>query len=661
MLLRRRKPSPQQCSAPAESADHQLVDGAWESYDAELAAARFSGMTRRLPRLVGQVARVAWKASRRDTATTLTLDLLSGVLTAFGLLATAQVLHALFEEGPTPARLRAALPALLLVGAIAGLRMAFGLIASWTSTRLRPQVERVVERRLFEATTRVDLAAFDTPGFYDALQRARDRGLSEAPRVVQTAVSVLIGVVGVAAAVSVLAVLQPLLLPLLLFAGLPEAWAAVHNARMRYRTSYELAVCRRRKWILADLMVDRRSAAELRSFTMRGFLLAAYDRLATQERAIQLRLARRQMITTTTGDLVGSLAMGVVFVALGLMLDARLLPLSVAGTAVLAIRAGQSSLYGLMYSLNQCYESGLYFSDYLAFCEEAEKTPDRRGDRPGPQDFTTMTASQVGFTYPGGLTPALRGVSMEIHRGETVALVGENGSGKSTLAKILAGLYEPDEGEVRWDDVPIREVPSEDLRERIAVIMQDFTRWPMTAQDNITMGREADGERLAKAAAAAGAEQVIKDLPNSYDTHLDRRFRGGAELSGGQWQRIAIARGFYRDAALLICDEPTASLDARSEHALFETIRTNAEGRTVLLITHRLASVRAADRIYVLDHGQVVEQGTHQQLMRQHGLYAELYTLQASAYSDAPTECEASDEARRRVGADGQPSPGRRG
>ena len=173
----------------------------------------------------------------------------------------------------------------------------------------------------------------------------------------------------------------------------------------------------------------------------------------------------------------------------------------------------------------------------------------------------------------------------------------------------------------------------EELRERIAVIMQDYTRWPMTALDNITMGRPRDERLLAMATAAAGADRVIETFPAGYDTPLDRRFRDGIDLSRGQWQRVAIARGFYRDAALLICDEPTSALDARTEHALFDMIRAHAEGRTVLLITHRLASVRHADRIYVFDGGRVVEHGNQDQLLADGGLYADLYTLQASAYA----------------------------
>jgi ATP-binding cassette subfamily B protein/ATP-binding cassette subfamily C protein len=248
--------------------------------------------------------------------------------------------------------------------------------------------------------------------------------------------------------------------------------------------------------------------------------------------------------------------------------------------------------------------------------------------------FERIVVEDVTFTYPGADSTALNGLSVELRRGEVVALVGENGSGKTTLAKIMAGLYDPDTGDVRWDDVPVRDVDPDVLRGRIAVIAQDYTHWPMTARQNITMGRVAgngDGA-VDKAARESGADEVIAELPHGYETLLDRRFEGGAELSGGQWQRLAVARGFYRDAPLLICDEPTAALDARAEHSLFERIREHADGRTVLLITHRLASVRHADRIYVLDHGRVIEEGDHDRLMALNGLYADLYTLQASAY-----------------------------
>jgi ATP-binding cassette subfamily B protein/ATP-binding cassette subfamily C protein len=337
-------------------------------------------------------------------------------------------------------------------------------------------------------------------------------------------------------------------------------------------------------------------------------------------------------VTKLMGSSLGGIATAGVYVVLGVLLAAGVLALSVAGTAVLALRSAAASLEQLMYNVNQCYEDGLYFSDYVSFCEDARSRIPPAAAAGPPPGFARIVASGVTFSYPGADEPSLRSVSVEIARGEVVALVGENGSGKTTLAKILAGLYRPQAGTVWWDDVAIADVDGERLREQIAVIAQDHGNWPLTVRDNIVMGRAVEEAKLAAAAAASGADTVIAGLSRGYDTLLARQFKDGAELSGGQWQRIAAARGFYRTAPLLIMDEPTAALDARAEFALFSSLRTLTQDRTVLIITHRLASVRHADRIYVLARGQVAESGSHAELMALDGQYAELYTLQASQY-----------------------------
>ncbi|GAA0217996.1 ABC transporter ATP-binding protein [Actinomadura nitritigenes] len=616
----------------------------WESHDEELLKAGLPAMLRRLPALVTAALRLAWRASRADTAVALGGNLAAGAFTAFGLLATSSVLASLFAAGPTPGRIRAALPALALVAAATGLRGGLLAAAGWAQARLKPQVERQAERRLFELSTQVELTAFDDHEFHNAMRRARDNGVPDTATVVEMTVSVLTGAVGLAAPAVALGLLHPVLMPLLLVTAVPAGWAALRTARLRYAAFYRLSAARRRKFMLSDLMAERQPAAEVRAFTLRGFLLGEYDRVADLEQHVQLDVARRQAGAKAGGDLLTGAATVAVYGALGGLLAGGVIPLSVAGAAVLAIRSGQTSLAASMQSLNKLYEAGLYFGDYLNFLVlAADRTPPPDGAAPPAGDFRRITADRVSFRYPGAAAPALTDVSVTVTRGEVIALVGENGSGKTTLAKLLAGLYRPDTGTIRWDGADLAAMDGDALRRRVSVIAQDHTRWPLTVRENIMMGRPLDEERLADATAAAGADRVVEELPDGYDALLDRRFRGGHDLSGGQWQRIAVARGFYRDAALVIFDEPTSALDARAEHALFERIRRHADGRTVVLITHRLASVRFADRIYVLDHGRVAESGTHDDLLAAGGGYADLYRLQASAFRAGPAPALRTD------------------
>jgi len=619
--------------APADEETAELTAEYWRAYDARMASVGLADVARRFPGLVGQAVRLGWSASRLDTAATITLNLASGVFAATALFATTGVLEALFAEGPTPQRVRAALPSLILVALATAVRSGLSAAAGWAQSRLEPQVEQAVEVRLFDLATRVELAAFDDSDFHDRMQRARDRGLYSAAQLVNYVINWVTAFAGIAAAATVVGVLSPILLVVLLVAQLPGAWAAVRSARIQYVTRFALVDSYRRKYILADLIGERRTAAELRSFTMRSFLIERVRKLSAYTRDAELTAARHQTVTRVIASAMGGIATAGVYVALGALLAAGALPLSVAGTALLAIRSAQGSLQQLMYAVNQCYEEGLYFTDYLAFCEDALSRLEPPGLEPAPESFERIVVSGVTFGYPGAAEPALRDVCVEIRRGEVVALVGENGSGKTTLAKVLAGLYRPAIGSVRWDSLSIADMDGEPLRERIAVIAQDHAHWPLTVRHNITMGRAFDAGLLASAVAASGADAVISGLGRGYDTLLAREFKDGAELSGGQWQRIAAARGFYRTAPLLIMDEPTAALDARAEYALFSSIRALAVNRTVLLITHRLASVRHADRIYVLARGSVVEQGTHASLMELGGQYAELYTLQASQYN----------------------------
>jgi ATP-binding cassette subfamily B protein len=421
-------------------------------------------------------------------------------------------------------------------------------------------------------------------------------------------------------------------------AVLPTGWAAVRSARLGYRTELRLIAIWRRQRMLTYLLAAREPAPELRAMTVRDYLLGEVRHLlavATRER---IRVSGRQIRTNLAGQALGGLATGLTYAALiGLLLTGRM-DLAVGGAAAYAISIGIGKLTELAYTVNFVFEQGLYFADFQGFCglarERAEPAPAERA----PADFDEIRLDGVTFSYPDADRPAVRDVTMTLRHGEVIALVGENGSGKSTLATLLAGLYRPQQGSITWDGVELSRFDPDTVRERVAVVMQEPTRWPLSARENITIGRHdrpVDGTLVRAAAEAGDAHDFVMELDRRYNTLLSRHFTDGADLSGGQWQRLAVSRAFYRDAPLLICDEPTANLDARAEHDVYRRLRDLAAGRTVVLITHRMASVREADRVYVLDHGEVVEEGDHDSLMAAAGIYAQLFSLQASAYQSA--------------------------
>ena len=620
------------------SDDGELALPYWLTSTEEAANTTFLRMFRRLPRLLRSAWSLAWQASRRTTIAVVTLQLAAGVASAVGLISVVGVFDGLLREGPTPERVRAAVPSLLLLVGSAVVRSLLTSAAATANGRLSPKVSEAAQMRLLDLTTRVDLSTFDDPGWRDAMERARDRGIDAAQYLVDRAIELGTNLIGLAAAAGVLAVLHPVLLPLLVLAVVPIGWAAVRSGRLRYRRMLRLIAVWRRQRMLAELLAAREPAPELRAFTVRGYLLAEVRRLLAISTNEEIRITTRQIRTNLVGTALSSLATGLTYATLLWLLWTGRMELAVGGAAAYAISMGIGKLTELAFSANRVFEQGLYFADFQGFCDLSQARAEPAPGHTAPALTQEIRLDGVTFSYPDAERPAVRDISMTLRRGEIVALVGENGSGKSTLASLLAGLYQPQHGSISWDGVDLRRYDPETIRGQVAVVMQEPTRWPLSARANITIGRYDHGveaDRVLGAARAGDAHDFVMELTRQYDTLLSRHFTDGADLSGGQWQRLAVSRAFYRDAPLLICDEPTANLDARAEHDVYQRLRELAAGRTVVLITHRMASVREADRIFVLDHGAVVEEGDHAALMAAAGIYAQLFTLQASAYQSA--------------------------
>lgn len=561
------------------------------------------------------------------------------VLTIPGVVAAALVarslLAALLHADRTGGHVGALVPKLVILGVLTA---ALGVASAVQLHRQRILAElctRYGEDRVLAVTGSVELAAFDEPAFHDAVERALV-AVRRLPTVVNGLAALVRGLAGALGAVVALAALAPQFVPVVILVAAPLWLAARRRGRVFHRFARSHTPQDRERRYVAELLASREAAKEVRAFGLAPFLRERHDRLWNRRLADLRAVADRQLTFSVLASLAATLIVSGALLALVALTLSNDLSLATAAAAAATIALLGQRLNGTAASTASLSESALFVDDYLALDDGASAQPFEGSRPPAPgRDPLHVRAQDVTFSYAGGRGPALREVSLEIGPAEVVALVGENGSGKTTLAKLLAGLYVPDSGRVTLGGADTASADREAMRRDVALIFQDFTRYALPARENIALGRPerlADDDGVRWAARLAGVEDDLERLPDGYDTILGPAFAGGTDLSIGQWQRVALARAIFRDAPFVILDEPTAALDARAEAELFAGIRELLAGRSVLLISHRFSTVRGADRIHVMHGGEIVESGTHDELIAQDGRYAELFGLQAAPY-----------------------------
>jgi len=489
--------------------------------------------------------------------------------------------------------------------------------------------------RLMEHAATLDLAQFEDAEIYDHLERARRQTTGRIGLF-----TLLLGtaqdLITLASLAGVLLVQLPWLLLLLTIAVLPAFLGEAHFASLGYSLLFSWTPERRLLDYLRYMGASDESAKEVKLFGLSDFLVGRYADLSDKFYQENKKLAVRRNIVSTLLVTIGTLGY---YGAYAVIIYRTVLGVFSIGTLTFlagSFRQSRDLIQRVLLALSQIYEQSLYLSDLFTFFDVRPTVVSQPGARAVPRPIRTgFQFENVGFRYPGSQRWAVRHLSFTFEPHERIALVGENGAGKTTLVKLLARLYDPDEGRILLDGVDLREYDLDSLRKNIGIIFQDFVRYDFILRENIGVSQvEAldDDARIREAARRSLADSVAQRVPQGFDQMLGRRFDNGVELSGGEWQKVALARAYMRDAQVLILDEPTAALDARAEYEVFLRFAELTKGRMAVLISHRFSTVRMADRILVLKGGELVDDGTHEELLARGGLYAELFSLQAAGY-----------------------------
>jgi ATP-binding cassette subfamily B protein len=590
---------------------------------------------------------MVWRASPELTAASLVLRLVRALLPVITLFVGKLIIDdvvVLVQTPHKPETLQQWLNGglldwlgLLLIAefALAVLADVLGRIVSLVDSLLSERVTNSLSVRLMEHAATLDLEDFEDSEFQDQLERARRQTSGR-----MTLMGQLFGqaqdIVTVASFVAGFVFYAPWLIALLLLALVPAFLGEAHFNAQSYSLDFVRTPERRELDYVRQTAASVETAKEVKIFGLNGFLIDRYARLATDFYAANRRLAMQR---AGWGGLFTAIGTVGYYLAYAYIVWRTLSgEFSVGDLTFLAgsFRRLRTLLEGLLTSFSTTASQALYLNDLFSFFEVKPEILSPDNPRPFPQPICRgFDFEDVGFSYPDAERWAVRHLSFTLHAGEVLALVGENGAGKTTLVKLLTRLYDPDEGRILLDGHDLREYDLNALRGNMGVIFQDFVRYNLSAGDNIAVGKiAARGDRalIERAARRSQADEVIAKLPTGYQQMIGKRFKNGVELSGGEWQKIAIARAYMREAAVLVLDEPTAALDARSEFEVFKRFKELSDGKTAVLISHRFSSVRMADRILVLADGMVEAAGTHDELMAQPGRYSELFELQAAGY-----------------------------
>lgn len=577
--------------------------------------------------------RFVWRSARRELSISLVAELVSAVALAVLLVLGGRLVAALTAD-PAPTAVTDVLPEILgLGGALFVTGLASVLVRDFR-TLVAEQVLLSTQEDIVDIATSVDYENYERQDFNDLLERANTQGSSSAYQLVFNLLTLFSTLVTSLALVAVLASVAPVVLLALVVLAVPFVLAARASAKVSFATMYQLTTGDRLRLSLYHSLTGSGQAQELRVFGLAPPLRRRWREQFDIRIRRMRRLTGQRVLYNGLATFIGALLTSTVLVLIVRSAVRDEISLADAAVAIVALQQLSARIRSASASSGALRESALFLDDFDRF--RALRRPERAVVSADPlPPFTTLRLRDVSFTYPGTDRPVLRNVSFDVQRGEIVALVGLSGSGKTTLAHLVAGLYTPTSGTITWDGIDVSTVDRPSYWRSVGVVFQEFARYELTARENVAVSDHSRLDDLAGVRAAArqaGIDDALAGLADGYETILSRAFAGGAELSVGQWQRIAVARAFFREAPLLILDEPAAALDAVNEQALFERLQELCATRTVLLVSHRFSTVRLADRICVVRDGELVEQGTHDELVAADGHYANLYRVQAEGY-----------------------------